>query len=914
MKNKNTFHPVLAFAVALILLVNTSQASAGMNPAPKTQTPTPTIAISTPPGPTSTPGPTQTPGPAPSVGSTELTGGWALVSANNVGHGGGTISQTGYNVSGWYPISVPSTVLAGLVANDVYQNIYFGENLKSVPDLTTQNWWYRGEFTAPAGVAGQQYWLRFKGIAYRAEIWLNGTLLDANAVGTMVHHEYNVTSLINSGAANAVAVKVTPPAKGGNELSFWYVDWNPAPPDMNAGIWNKVFLDTSGPVALRDPYVKTVLPLPATSSAALTVYVDAINGTNTPISGTVSGTITKAGYPSITFSQSVTLAPNERREITFDPATFPQLNVMDPALWWPFRYGNAELYQLSVSFTAGGQTWDSQAINFGVRQITDARTTVNGTSYVRYKVNGQDILIRGADWVWDMLARWDTKTNEAHFRYVKDMGLNTVRFEGILGDEELYDIADREGILLMPGFVCCSKWEAANTWNAEDHIVAYGSFESQMRALRHHAGSLVWAIGSDERPPAAELAAYKNIVTALHWQNPTLDNVATWSNPDAGVDMDGPYMWEPPVYWYLDSSPGAAVGFTAEAGGESPPPEESLRKFIGEADLWPISPVWGYHAGSPRSVFDNIDVYTDGVNKRYGATTNITEYSSRSELLNYESERAEFEAWGANAYTKSFGVIYWMLNNAWPSVHWNLYDYYMKPGGGYFGTKKALEPVHVIYDYATSDVKVFNSTLASYTDMTVSATVYNIPDLAQQYGNQVTLNIPANASTQALTIPPLTGLSTTYFIRLQLRNSSNQLVSDNTYWYSTTKDALVRHSTWYKTGVKTYANLTGLNSLPANNSVTASASRTIADGEETVNLTLINTSTTNIAFFARAEVTQGNGGEEVLPVTYTDNYVTIWPGESITITARYATADLAGQLPYLRLRGYNIPTFNIAVP
>src|SRR5947207_3448315 len=161
---------------------------------------------------------------AATVGSTELTGGWALRSATSVADGGAAISQPGYSQAGWYPVTLPSTVLAGLVANNVYQNIFFGTNLKSVPDLTTQNWWYRGEFTAPATSAGQRYWLRFAGVSYRAQIWLNGAQLDANAVGTMVAHDYDVTSLIHPGAANAVAILVTPPAHDCKDLSFCTVD------------------------------------------------------------------------------------------------------------------------------------------------------------------------------------------------------------------------------------------------------------------------------------------------------------------------------------------------------------------------------------------------------------------------------------------------------------------------------------------------------------------------------------------------------------------------------------------------------------------------------------------------------------------------------------------------------------------
>jgi exo-1,4-beta-D-glucosaminidase len=644
MQKQNRIYMILSALLVLVLLLgagNLNSANASSALAPKTKTPTPTVTNSptpspTPTGPTPTPTETPIPGAPPTVGSTELTNGWALISANNVSDGGATISQPGYSVSSWYPITVPSTVMAGLVANNVYQNVFFGTNLQSVPDLTTQNWWYQGQFVAPAGVAGQQYWLRFKGISYRAQIWLNGVQLDANAVGTLVVHEYNVTSLINPGAANAVALLVTPPAHKCANLSFCTVDWNPEAPDMNAGIWGKVFLDTTGGVALRDPYVKTVLP--ATNVADLTVYVDALNGTNAPISGVVTGTITKAGYPTINFSQNVSLAANERKEVTFDPAAFTQLHVTNPALWWPYQYGTPNLYQLSISFIASGQTWDTKAVNFGVRQFTDYRTTVNGTSYVGYKINGQNILFKGGGYMWDMFQRWDTKTNETHMKYVKDMGLNIVRFEGNVGNEEMYDIADREGIMLMPGWVCCSRWEESASWTAEELTVGYASLNSAMRALRAHASPMVWLYGSDMRPAPTVLAQYKVIATNLHWQNPTNDNVAIWDDPNCGYKMDGPYMWEPPILVWDTVTPrlGSAFGTNAEEGYENPPPEESLRKFIAPVDLWPISAAWNYHSGGPGTVFDNLTAFTNGVNNRYGTTSSVTDYSRKSELQNYD--------------------------------------------------------------------------------------------------------------------------------------------------------------------------------------------------------------------------------------------------------------------------------------
>jgi exo-1,4-beta-D-glucosaminidase len=318
--------------------------------------------------------------------------------------------------------------------------------------------------------------------------------------------------------------------------------------------------------------------------------------------------------------------------------------------------------------------------------------------------------------------------------------------------------------------------------------------------------------------------------------------------------------------------------------------------------------------GPTGSQFTDLSLYSPSVTNRYGNTTNVTQYADRAQLLNYESERAQFEAYGANAYTLAQGTVYWMLNNSWPSLHWSLYDYYFKPGGSYFGSKKSLEPVHIIYDYNSSNVVVFNSTLTNANNFVASAKVYNIPDLTLKYTNQVTTNFPANSSRKAFTIPSISGLTTTYFIRLQLKDASGNIASDNLYWYSTTADKLGSKSTWYNTSISTYANLTGLNSLPPNTNVLATANRTIINGREIATITLTNQSTTNIAFFVRAEVTAGSNGLEVLPVLYNDNYISLWPGEATTLTGRYVTADLGGQQAFIRVRGYNVPAFSVSSP
>ncbi|WP_182900842.1 glycosyl hydrolase 2 galactose-binding domain-containing protein [Microbispora sp. H10830] len=847
------------------------------------------------------------------IGSRDLTTGWFLRPADETRDGGAAVSRTGYDTTGWKPVALPSTVLAALVANNLYKDIYVGTNLRSVPDLTRRRWWFRGEFTIAAAGGRHVRWLRFKGISYRAQIWLNGRLLDPGAAGSMVVHEYDVSGRLRPGT-NALAVLVTPPRHHCADLSFCTVDWNPEAPDMNAGLWGKTSIITSGPVALREPYVKTKLPLPRTDSADLTVYVEAVNATNRPVDATVSGSVTKPGRPAVIFSRNLRLKPGERREIAFTPETHPALHLTDPALWWPHRFGSPELYRLTMSAHTGTALSDIAAIHFGIRQFTAYRTVVNGTSFVGYRVNGRNLLFRGGGYTWDLLQRWDTRTNATHIRYAKEMGLNMIRLEGTLGNEELYDLADRSGILIMAGFACCSAWENDRGWSAEQEHIALASLNSQMRALRTHPSAFVWAYGSDKPVSAAHLAAYKKIAHHLHWPNPTLDNVATWSNPQAGVKMDGPYQWEPPVLWWDETRAGGASGTTAEAGTEVPPPLESLRRFIPPRDLWPIGSVWNYHAGRPGSPFASIAPFTLAVMRRYGEVTDAPGYARKAELQAYETIRSFFEAWNAHQHVKTFGTVFWMLDSAWPSMRWSLYDYYFKPGGGYFGAKKANEPVHIMYDYVTRDVYVANSTLSARRGLSATVTVYGVPNLTTRYETRVTLDVPANASTRLTTIPALTGLPTTYLIRLRLHDVHGCVVSRNLYWYSASPDVLSPGSDYKGTPAAAYADLSGLNRLPVNSHLSAAASRARHGGRETVTIILTNASATDIAFFVRAELTAGNSATEILPVFYSDNYVSLWPGERTIITASYHDHDLRGRPLRLRLGGHNVPVTSTPIP
>jgi exo-1,4-beta-D-glucosaminidase len=487
---------------------------------------------------------------------------------------------------------------------------------------------------------------------------------------------------------------------------------------------------------------------------------------------------------------------------------------------------------------------------------------------------------------------------------ILDMGMNMIRFEGKMEDQAFYDLADKNGILLMAGWTCCSQWEQWKSWSAENHAVANASLDTQMRALRNHPSAFLWMNSSDLVPPASVEQTEVNIEKADNWPNAVVTdanyNTSTITGLN-GMKEGGPYEWEPPIYFYADTSQGGAFGFIDEGSvGPNVPVMESMTTGLNENPVtWPIDTTWNYHMGG--APFDNLNVVTTALNSRYGTTTSAADYVKKSQAQNYESWRAQYEAYETNKTktdgTASTGFVDWMLTSGWFSLHWQTFDWYLRPSAAYYGVKKSGEPLHISWDYGFQNhVVVTNDYYQSFAGLTATADVLNF-DMTNKYHNAVTLTAGPASSNVAITIPVLTGLTTTYFVKLKLQDSTGNVISDNFYWYSTTPDMLGGHCKWYFCPTRTYANLTSLTTLPL---VTVSHTDTI--GTSSVSTTLTNSSST-LAFLVRLRVT--SGGNEVLPVFWSDNYISLLPGESRTETASFN----AGTLPAgskVQLDGFNI--------
>ena len=355
---------------------------------------------------------------------------------------------------------------------------------------------------------------------------------------------------------------------------------------------------------------------------------------------------------------------------------------------------------------------------------------------------------------------------------------------------------------------------AGATGSPSDYTIAGESLRDQLRLLRNHPSVFTFLYGSDESPHAEAEDVYLKVFKEENWPNPTVSSAAARKTSGAGptgVKMTGPYDYVAPNYWLLDSKYGGAYGFNTETSpGPAIPELASLEEMLPKEHLWPIDEFWNFHAGGGG--YRNTNIFNTALEGRYGKIQGLEDYVRKSQLMAYEGERAMFEAYGRNKY-KATGVVQWMLNNAWPSIIWHLYDYYLRPGGGYFGTKKANEPVHVQYSYDDHSVAVVNGKYEPIGGMNVIAKIYSV-DAAEKYSHTEKVDMPADGSIKAFNLPAPAEL--TYFLRLELHDSAGKLVSDNFYWLSSKPDVLDwkgRKDTAY-TPQADFGDLTALNQLP----------------------------------------------------------------------------------------------------
>ncbi len=888
--------------------------------------------------------------------------GWRLAEAPKISAGGEALSKPGFNSDGWLEAVVPGTVLTTFVERGIYPDPDYALNNLAIPEtLNKQDYWYRIEFTPPASAAGSRLSLTFEGINYAAEVWLNGKRL-GRIKGAFLRGIFDVTGIAAPGSLNALAVLVSPPPHPGipHEQSIkagaglnggmlcldgptfictegW--DWLPAVRDRNTGIWQEVILTATGTVRIGDVQVVTALPLPATNRADVRLTVPLTNDSMATVPG-----VLEASFEGVKISKKLTLQPG-RTTVTMLPSEFPQLAVVNPRLWWPNGYGSPDLYHLRIAFTGAKGRSDVRNLRFGMREITYELSLLDNTGRLRrvefaptvarakrehvvdirheaaletavgytasfmpgaqssasvrpladlraspflvIRVNGVRIACKGGNWgLDDSRKRVSREQLEPYVRLHRDANFTMIRnWCGQSTEETLYDLCDEYGLLVWNDF-----WITTQDSNLDpsDTALFLENAHDTLLRFRNHPSIALWCGRNEGVPSPAINEGLDELIreldgTRYYMPNSRLINLAP----------SGPWNHGEPVEFFTTR----ARGFSTELGLPSPPTIETFRAMMPEPDLWPPNDTWAYHDwhadGGGR-----VTPFTESLVWQLGAPTSLEDFVRKAQVLNYVDHRAMFEGFNAHLWAPNTGRLLWMSQPAWPSMSWQLFSHDYDTHASYYGVKKACEPIHVQLNLPELKTAVVNNTTRRLEDLSLTTRIVSFDGLPV-LTREAKLSAPPNATTESVALDlPRDSIPEVVFIKLELKDASGTLLSDNFYWHAPAGPAFRR-----------------LNGLPAAD-ISGSARVVRSGNVARIGIDLENHGR-SVALMNKVTLLQSVAGQSgnvtrVLPAYPSDNYVSLLPGERRHLEIEVPAGAIQGVLQ-IRLEGWNTPLADLPV-
>lgn len=861
-----------------------------------------------------------------SLQSSDVHGGdsiWEMKKASEVSARAEDLSKSGYEDEGWMPAVVPGTVLNSLVYNGVYPEPYFGLNNKLtsglIPDISVvgrdfYTYWFRTEFDAVPVGKDERIWMQVDGVNYRAEFWLNGKMVCF--VSGMFNQQFvDVTDYVIRDGKNVLAVKVYPidepggPRKGtskswgaagefrnggngeiGKNVSMlmtvgWDFTFLDGIRDRNTGIWRDIRFFRSGKVMLNHPFIKSELN-DKYDSAAQTVSVEVRN----PGFGTqkvkVTGEILGEG---ITFSKDVTVLRGLTETVEFSPADFPQLVIDNPRLWWPVNKGKPEMYTAIIKAEQNRVVQDSISVRFGIREITSDTDTPDKSR--RFYVNGKPVFIKGTNWIPENMLRTSDERTYAELRYTAQSGVNLIRQwgGGITESDRFYDLCDSLGIMVWTEF-----WMTGDTKHPVDRGLYLQNVESTVKRIRNHP-SLAYYVCSNE---STEMPGIHDLIMEL-------DGTRGYQMQSecAGVHDGSPYKTVNPMRHYENtaSDRGSRVdGFNPEYGAPCLPTVECLREMMPEKDLWPVNKeVWDYSDGNGFHQMSTL--YVDLVNM-YGKSDSIDEFAMKGQFVGAMNYKSIWEVWNYNKFGYgdrwTSGFLYWYHNSAVRQVCGRMWDWSLEPTAALYAAANACEPLHPQFDYLKNTVSVVNDYYKSFKGYKVIAEVWDI-DSKKVWSKAAVVDLPEDGvANDVFVIDFPENISPVHFIKLRLLDEEGQQVGSNFYWRS--DDVYEGKKTLTGPTTSGFEIISDLDETRV--SISKMNVRT-DDRSNYIDLTLKN-SRKAISFFTQIQWLDSDG-KPVRPSYYTDNFFSMMPGESRTITIETAKRDLPAGEYTLVVKGFN---------
>lgn len=808
-------------------------------------------------------------------------GDWRIQRASEVKGDGQTISADSYDDSSWAVATVPATALMSYVNIGALPNPNYADNLMQISEsFFNSDFWYRTEFDLPQQMKGKRVFLNFDGINWKADVFVNGRQAE-RIEGAFMRGHADITPLLRDGR-NVLAVKITKNAHPGavkekyrKDTDFnggllgydnptfhatigW--DWISTIRGRNIGIWNDVWLSATGAVSMRDPLVTSKLALPDTA-ATITPSVILTNHMPYSVSGTLRGWI-----GDLKFEKRVVLPTYGVQEIAFLPEEFPELRNRRMNLWWPNGYGTPYLYDAGFEFVTEKGTSDAVNFKAGIRQM-DYKDM---DTQLKIYINGRRFVPLGGNWGFsENNLCYRGREYDIAVKNHRDMNFNMIRnWVGQTGDEEFYEACDKYGIMVWQDF-----W-LANPADGPDPLNEYmflSNADDYVKRIRNHPSIGIYCGRNEGYPPETIDKQLREDVKTLH---PGLGYIS--SSADDGVSGHGPY-WALPPKEYFDRQTGK---LHSERGMPNVMTYEGLARTLSPETLWPQGNEWGQHdycmQGAQRGATFNAII-----EKAFGKVDDAATFTKLAQWQNYDGYRAMYESGSRDRQ----GLLIWMSHACWPSMTWQCYDYYFEPTAAFFGCKKACEPLHIQWNASTRNVEVVNLCAGDRKNLTAKV------ELTDAKGHTVkTMQATVNSNDDSTVVPEglhvddkvsLNG-GNVYFIRLWLNDESGRTLSQNFYVASNDE-----------------GNLQELNTLPQ---VALSPSITTDGTRATV--TVKNTSDTP-AMMIRLNLKAGDG-EQILPVSYSDNYFHLMPGESRTVEVSWNAADARDGKAVIELSGFNV--------
>ena len=810
-------------------------------------------------------------------GSLNLKGGnWKILRASLVNADGTQLSTPGYDDASWIVATVPGTVTGSYFnAGAIPDQRYSDDQLQISESYFLSDFWYRDEFIVPESFAGNTLILDFDGINWKADVWINGQAL-GSIEGAFKRSGFDVTGLVEPGKTAALAVLIHRNAHtgsvkeqnryttdnnggilGADNPTFhstigW--DWIPTVRGRNIGIWNDVVLN-SHPcgVSLADAFVKTDLPLPGTDKAEISASVTLNNHRGESVSGTLE--FTMAG---LSTSKEVKIAANESVEVAL-----PSFTLDNPSLWWPSGYGEPYLYDCAMTFRSADCAPETMTFKTGVREMSydDADGSLD------VYINGRRLIGNGGNWGFPEIdLNYRAREYDIATAYHADMGFTLIRnWVGQTGDIEFYEACDRNGVMVWQDFWLANPWDGPDPYyedmfmdNARDYILK----------IRNHPCIAFYCGRNEGMPPASLNSALAEAVAQEHPGSHYIPHSA-----EISVSGYGPYRaLGPDAYFELTAG---RSKIHSERGMPNVMNYENMCRMLEEPDRWPQNDLWGMHDYTLESA-QRCETFNGFIQKAFGEPQNLREFTRRAQWINYDGYRAMYES---RSWERK-GLLIWMSHACWPSMVWQTYDYYFEPTAAYFGAKKGSAPIRIQFNPVTSQIEVVNNCALDRQDVKAEAKILDM------YGktlweNSATLDSPEDSTVPAFDIAfDQEGLTDVYYISMELSG----------------KDGILARN-FYVRGVE-YGNFRSLLELPQP-SISLKCSFSEADGQYCGTAVLKNTGSSP-ALMIRLNLVRERSGEQILPVFYEDNYISLMPSEEREIKIRFRKEDTAGEKPALR--------------